>query len=275
MTLICPVCGTRCSLEKKCSDIALYRCPDCDHCFSNVKSLNSVEEYNSDYYEVEHRNWFENPNLGLFNNISEFISKNKNDGTMLEIGCGKGDFLKFIKKNNPDMSLTGIDLSLNESVAGIEFIQGNVLTTNFNKKYDYVVSLAVIEHVEDIQAFIKIMKKLCSDNGWIIIMTLNDRSILYETARFFYRFGYTAPFERLYSKHHLNHFNVRSIRRLIQCNGLSLIKIILHNIPLAAVDFPPTFFLKNIILRTGVLVTFLLGYLFKRTYLQTVICQKS
>src|SRR5205823_11985748 len=51
--------------------------------------------------------------------------------------------------------------------------------------------------------------------GLVIIMMLYDRSILYKVARALHRIGIDGPFKRLYDKHHINHFNLSSLRRLV------------------------------------------------------------
>jgi SAM-dependent methyltransferase len=275
VSLRCPVCSTISSVERRTSEVDLWRCPSCDHCFSNVDSISSLEKYSSEYYEVTHRNWFENPNIALFETICQFIIQNKPNASLIDLGCGNGNFLKYLHKKNRSLSLTGIDIAQNRAAKGITFLQGDALVADFDSQYDVVVSLAVIEHVTDIQKFVNRLYSLCAPQGFVIIMTLNERSILYGVARLLYNLGYKTPCERLYSKHHLNHFNVSSLKKLVETNRLSVIKIFLHNVPLSAVDLTASSHTAATILRAGVWSTFMIGSLIGRTYLQTIICKKS
>ncbi len=274
MEIICNICNAKCKFEIGFDNIRLYRCFNCDHCFTDITSIDGLEYYEIEYYEIEHKNWFTNPNIFLFDQISNFISCKNSEASVIDVGCGKGDFLRFLHKKYPALSLTGIDLSPNTPIEGIKFIEGDISNINFAKQYDFVISLAVIEHVKDIKSFINKLYNLCLPNGHIIIMTINDRSILYEVARFLNRFGYSTAFKRLYSKHHLNHFNVSSLNKLVENSGLKEVRTLYHNIPLSAVDIPPTSALTGYILKSGVWGTFLLGSLTNRTFLQTIICQK-
>ena len=275
MSLRCPVCNSESAFERRAASIDLWRCPSCDHCFSDISTVGEPEDYSPEYIEMTHRNWFQNPNLKLFENIRQIIAHYKPKASVIDVGCGNGAFLKYIRNKNAEFSLTGIDLSMNQPVKGITFIQGDVLVSDFDRQYDFVVSLAVIEHAIDVQMFIRRLHSLCAHDGFVVVMTLNERSTLYDVARLLHNLGYKTPCERLYSKHHLNHFNTSSLKRLVEMNNLPVMKTLLHNIPLAAVDFPVSSHLARVVLLAGVWGTFMLGRLTGRTYLQTVVCQRT
>jgi hypothetical protein len=84
-----------------------------------------------------------------------------------------------------------------------------------------------------------------------------------------------APFERLYSKHHLNHFNIESLGQLLERQGLPVVKLFRHNVPLAAVDLDAPTGVPNFLLRTAVWGMFAMGKMTGKTYLQTVFCKRQ
>lgn len=145
------------------------------------------------------------------------------------------------------------------------------MSCDLGRRFDAVTSLASIEHVQDVRGFVRRLCELCAPGGLVVIMTLNERSILYETAKALSRIGIGGPFARLYDKHHINHFNVSSLRRLVERQGLSIVTTLRHNAPLRAIDFPASSPLADLVLRAGVWGTFALGTLTGKTYLQTVI----
>ena len=270
--LLCTVCAAGSPLMLSRPEGSLYRCPACDHCFTDPNSVPEPEDYGADYYDVKHRNWFENPNIALFTFIQNQIKKLKPEAAVLDVGCGRGDFLKFLRGRDRALKLTGIDFTTNQPADGITFIKGDALTHAFGQKFDAVITLAVIEHVADIHSFVKGLRALCANGGVVAIMTVNDRSVLYGVARLIHWFGLKGPFNRLYEKHHLNHFNLQSLRRLVEMHGLRVTTLHCHDIPLTAVDFEANSKLSGLVMRVGVCGIFTLGKLLGRTYLQTLVC---
>lgn len=82
--------------------------------------------------------------------------------TVLDIGCGDGAFLKYLKSVKPNCKLMGADLS----EAGIRYLQeagieghvirpGTSLPQQISRTFDYVVMMEVIEHVHDAEGFVR------------------------------------------------------------------------------------------------------------------------
>jgi 2-polyprenyl-3-methyl-5-hydroxy-6-metoxy-1,4-benzoquinol methylase len=231
------------------------------------------EAYGEEYYAETHRNWFEHPNIKLFETIHRQIFAAKPEASIIDIGCGKGDLLTYLRDRNPRYTLTGIDLSANPPIRGVTMLQGDIRTYSFAQSYDAIVSLAAIEHLDDIHGFVRRLREMCSKDGFVIIMTLNDRSVLYAIARCLASFGWKDPVTRLYDKHHINHFNVESLHRLLTDDGLKVERTLMHNAPLAAMDFPASSKAADMIQRLGVWGAFTIGTAIGATYLQTVVCR--
>jgi hypothetical protein len=138
-----------------------------------------------------------------------------------------GRFLWHLRKIRPDLALTGVDLAANR------------------------VSLAVIEHVADIRAFVDRLWQLAKPAGTVTIVTLNEDSLLYGLARLGKRWGVPLAFNRLYSRHHLHHFTRKSLRTVLQAGGLQIESEIVHNAPLAAIDIPVKSRTAEAVLRSG------------------------
>ena len=77
---------------------ALLRCVACGHAFSDPKSAVGLEQYNDSYYEIEHRRWFENPHYRLFAHIASLIPNDGSHRRIVDVGCGRGDFLRYLAK---------------------------------------------------------------------------------------------------------------------------------------------------------------------------------
>ena len=195
---------------------------------------------------------------------------------MLDVGCGNGAFLKYLSQNAPSIKrLVGVDYSPNETTPEIEFFTGDAADIPGNETFDAVVSLAVIEHVPDPVAFANLLAERCNSGGYVVVMTVNDGSIVYRMARMMYGLGMIAPASRLYSSHHLQHFTLGSLQSTLARAGLDIITKHTHNSPLAAVDLPSANLFKRAIFYAGLTGLSVAGSATGTAYLQTVVARKN
>ena len=275
ITSNCPVCKSNASFWVKLPAVSLYRCAACDHCFTEMSSMLREEAYGSESYEETHKNWFENPNRPLFSLLRAEI-ESRNTGSLLDVGCGNGAFLHHIQDSIGLRDLYGIDLSSAASDStSIKFIQANFLTYKFHRQFDAIVTLAVIEHLDDVTSFVARIHELLNVYGTAYVMALNEGGLLYQLANILRQCGLPSVFIRLYDPHHVNHFSKSSLLKLLSDSGqFQLEKIIDHNAPLAAIDIPSRSTLTRVVMKMGVAAVFFFGKAFKRAYLQTVIVSR-
>lgn len=272
MIQTCPICISPSDKRYQHPDGEIFRCRDCGHAFTSLDSIEEHETYGATYYENIHRNWFENPNGPLF----EWIASHIDTATsVLDVGCGKGDFLRYLCAARRSVRLVGVDLSPNRDEPGIAYIEGDILNFDTDTKFDAVVSLAVIEHVPDVRSFVKSIADKCTPNGRVIVMTLNETGMLYRCARLGRLLGIQKPFDRLYSVHHLHHFTPLSLQRVLTGAGLTVETTHFHNAPMKSIDVPAGNAIQRFIFRLSVAVIFLLGTFTGSTYLQTCVARKG
>ena len=99
----------------------------------------------------------------------------------LDIGCGGGLMSEPMSRLGADV--TGIDASLrNIEIAKLHAkkndLKINYLNTspekmNGNEKYDVILNLEIVEHVEDVDLYFKSCEKLLKKNGIMFTATLN------------------------------------------------------------------------------------------------------
>jgi len=270
MVETCPVCGASVSFMAHHPEADLYRCRTCSHPFTDLASV-AKENYQNSYFDQDHQRWFEHPNTPLFARLAQLIPKG---ASVLDVGCGRGDFLRYLRSARPDLDLTGVDLFDNPETAGIRFYVGDFLALDFRRKFDCVVSLAVIEHVADIRGFVNRMRDLAVPGGTVAVMTLDESSLLYGLARIGRRVGVPVAFNRLYSAHHLHHFTGRSLRHLIERAGFDVHDHFTHNAPLEAIDIPVKRRSVERVFRAGMWLVVRVGEWTGKSYLQTIICRK-
>ena len=119
------------------------------------------------------------------NIIDHFNLNNKNKPlnkiNILDIGCGGGLLSEPMSRLGADV--VGIDASeKNIKIAKMHAVKNNLKieykTTSpeklkTNKKFDVILNMEIVEHVEDINFFIKACSKLLKKNGIMFVATLN------------------------------------------------------------------------------------------------------
>jgi trans-aconitate methyltransferase len=231
-----------------------------------------AEDYGPDYYERTHKNWFQNPNIRLFERIHKYVKAFGPQCHVLDVGCGRGDLLRYLHERESRFELTGIELSELPPSPPIRFIKSDLFELELPEKFDVLVTLAVIEHIADAHGFVRRLVNFARPGGTVVVMTLNSDSLVYLVARLARSFGWNDAFNRLYSRHHLQHFNRRSLALLLERHGLRVREHLSHNFPLAGVDFQSTGPLGDAMQLIGVAGCFGLGKLLGRGFLQTAVC---
>ena len=82
--------------------------------------------------------------------------------SVLDIGCGRGDFLRHLKGLDLDFTLYGLDLSstaikeLQKSgIEGSSIDPSRKLREQVQGNFDYIVMMEVIEHVHEAEEFVR------------------------------------------------------------------------------------------------------------------------
>ena len=269
----CTICQSEVVMNYRFDNFSIFNCKNCNHRFSVPgESFDIQKEYDENYYIEKHKNWFQNPNFRLFDFVLRVLEEKKSTN-ILDFGCGKGDLLRYLDEKTT-LNLTGIDLTQNTKSGNIKFVQGDLYKHEFNNKFDLIVSLAVIEHVDDLNSFIRKIRDLLDAQGVIIIMTVNQDSIIYKLSRLLYSINIKEPFIRLYDQHHINHFSQSSLTCLLNKHNFKIEKSFHKNHVINSLDFNKTSAAKAWIFRVAVFILFKIENITKRSTLQTIVASK-
>lgn len=160
------------------------------------------------------------------NLIESFHSYEK---SILDIGCGTGDFLVACQKNGWEVQgiepnkkaekIASKKLNLKNGAINEEIIFNDIQgLIERNKKYDVICMWHVLEHVSNLREYIEYLKGMLKSNGTLLIAVPNFKSF---DAQYYQEFwaAYDVP-------RHLWHFSKKSINLLFEKVDLKVIKIL-------------------------------------------------
>ena len=208
-------------------EFTIIKCTNCDFHFTNPRPTDSElgKYYISDHY-ISHNNTSKN----LFEKTYQFIRniaiKGKyklvtsyfKTGSILDIGCGTGDFLNTFKINNwITKGIEPSDIARKQAVENLDLdVDESTDLKNVKGKFDVITMWHVLEHVTELNETIEQLNRLTTKTGKVIIAVPNYKS--YDSS--FYK-KYWAAYDLPI---HLYHFSKETISLIFENHGFSLIK---------------------------------------------------
>lgn len=212
------------------SDFAIQCCASCGFAATNPRPSNEElgKYYESDEY-ISHSNTSKGLVSKMYQRVRKYTMRKKvamvhqlagKMGSLLDIGCGTGEFLAASK--TAGWRVTGIEPSASARKAALTNHQLEVqdepeLQNLPADSFDVITMWHVLEHVPDLPGRLQTLKKLLAQNGTLIIAVPNRNS---HDADHYGKFwaAYDVP-------RHLWHFRPDDIRALAKTHGF-----ILHDI---------------------------------------------
>lgn len=230
----CPVCGGLPEFYTIAQDLEYYtnnnfytylKCKNCNSLFISKPPVDELDIiYPKNYYS------FSEKSNSFIYKIKDFIEvlmfkritkklKGKNL-SVLDIGGGTGWLINTLKKADNrfnDCNIVDIDQKAKDIAEknGYNFYLGKVEDIEFEKKFDLILMLNLIEHVVDPLLILDKAKQLLKDNGLILIKTPNVSSLDS------YMFK-NKNWGGLHTPRHFILFNEKSFRLLADKAGLNV-----------------------------------------------------
>lgn len=145
-------------------DIGLYNCPYCDYLFFSDQNKQEISGNNEFYNTLNKLPWYYFSEKHEYDYVKDFI---KHGDRVLEVGCGKAAFAKYI----PQAKYTGLEFSTDakkmaqENGITIENISIQDYSKSHLGEFDIVCSFQVLEHVSDPYSFIQAQVDACRGGG--------------------------------------------------------------------------------------------------------------
>ena len=117
--------------------------------------------------------WWYRAKNNFLKHIIKLHTPNNRNLKVLEIGPGLGNNLKLLHKIG-EVDLVEVEKKfIDYNIENNSNLFRSIFTSldDINEKYDLVIFLDVLEHIEDTQKFLEKVKKICNINSHLIIST--------------------------------------------------------------------------------------------------------
>lgn len=144
------------------------------------KNINTPKHWDDVY-----NNEIEGESYRIAEDRFEGVASMIEDGTtVLDAGCGTGEFVNFLKSKKENCNVCGIDFSeaaikeAKRKYPKNAFLVQDVMTMSSTfKDYEYIVSFETIEHLSDPLAFVLETKKTLKKGGFLVLTMPYENSV--------------------------------------------------------------------------------------------------
>ncbi len=230
----CPICTTEMKFKFVTKDYLVtgesFDIVECEACSIRTTTPFPDKKIIGNYYSSDDYISHDDKVSGIFDSIyglvrtyqlnkkKKLIGKyfNKSNGKILDIGCGAGDFLQYMKENH--WNINGVDTSNKaRKIANNKLnikVMGPKDWINNKEKYDVITCWHSLEHVHEPWVYLDKIKKSLTVDGFLIVALPNYQSTDAKIYKEFWA-AYDTP-------RHLYHFTIKSMNKTIKPHGLNI-----------------------------------------------------
>ncbi len=191
----------------------VVECINCGLVYINPRpTQESMRYFYPDNFHKE-KHGGENPERLL--SQTNFLPKLSSE-TVLDIGCGQGDFLNFLKSKYPDTSLYGVDYFVKDiNSKNIQFFNKLLADCHFEDNYfDLITAWAVFEHLHSPDVYFNEVSRILKKEGKFIFLVTNSESL-------YGKYAYIEDIPR-----HTYHFSKKTLQNYAKKYNFKMTKCI-------------------------------------------------
>ena len=230
----CPICTTEMKFKFVTKDYLVtgesFDIVECEACSIRTTTPFPDKKIIGNYYSSDDYISHDDKVSGIFDSIYGLVRTyqlnkkkkligeyfNKSNGKILDIGCGAGDFLQYMKENH--WNINGVDTSNKARKIANKKLNIKVMDPkdwiNNKEKYDVITCWHSLEHVHEPWVYLDKIKKSLTLDGFLIVALPNYQSTDAKIYKEFWA-AYDTP-------RHLYHFTIKSMNKTIKPHGLNI-----------------------------------------------------
>lgn len=234
----CPLCGARAAHEMNGASMATgiptphpVRCGSCGLVFVDPLpgAALSPASYGADYYQP----WQgreERPRRALWKRRLRQLETRSPRGTLLDVGCGDGAFLKVAR--DAGWSVEGIEFSPEGARrAALRLGRPVALGDLWRERglrgpFDVITLWHVLEHLADPSAMLRAVRERLRSGGLVVVAVPNLDNVPMQWAYRLARFRKLPLYEVSMREPHLSHFSARTLGLALTRQGFGDIEIL-------------------------------------------------
>lgn len=241
VSVSCQLCGSNeCDQEYHLNKTGIVKCRQCNFSYINPRISTGIlnkrlqEWAGEDVVDEERLSVaFDERTMALYRSYLERISKitGKKTGRLLDIGCSTGSFLVAARSMGWEVEGLEIGKASSEYASGelgLNVQNGSIYDFDVNTKYDVIVFLEVIEHLEEPQ---KALQKIASmlDKGGVLLLSTPNYDSLYRRVHGSKWWVINCEDE------HIMFFNMGNLSRMLENTGFSVKFRLIRSIDIAGI----------------------------------------
>ena len=166
----CPHCQAVSDFDFPFCGRTYYRCPSCDLIFASQKvDIKATIAYYRDlYFDNEAEDQISGRRTNIYRQIIDIMEDYKNPGSLLDVGCGCGFFLKEARERG--WQVLGVDPSRKSidharSLIGDAVVCGTLDDVPADRRLDAIALINVLDHMVDACRQLQKIQNLLAPNG--------------------------------------------------------------------------------------------------------------
>jgi len=221
-------CSARDVLESE-GEYKVIRCKGCGLVFTDpAPDKRAIQEhYTKEYYDPWLSNQ-ENFRRRIWSDRLSKLSRFKQGGSLLDVGCGCSLFIEMAKGKGWDVAGTEVSdyaVKYAKEKFGLDVVKSELKDAGFAPgSFDVVTFWHVLEHTTDPLENLKCAYKLLKPGGILIAAVPNLNDLIYNAAYACVKFKKPRIFSYDFREIHLYHFTTVTLRRMLCKAGFEDVK---------------------------------------------------